>query len=78
MARVKWHILKSCIEDLGLALATHGHQWTPHERKLWEQSWVEIRRHQSATPNDPPIPTSATPNKGHVRRDGLSRSLPVG
>lgn len=72
-AQVNLQLLKDAIEMLGLALATDHHTWTPLERKTWERAWVEIRRHQSATPNDPPVPTHSLPHRGHVRRAGHQR-----
>lgn len=65
-------LLKDTVEILGLALATHNHQWTITERRLWERAWQEIRRHQG-DPADPPITTLQTPHKGHVRRPGHGR-----
>lgn len=68
--KVNTQLLKDCIESLGLALTEHEHQWTMQQRRLWERAWVEIRRHQSANPADPPIPTHRLPHKGHVIRPG--------
>lgn len=72
-ARMNLVLLKDCIEMLGLALATDHHVWTPTERRTWERAWVEIRRHQSGDPNDPPVPTHALAHRGHVRRAGHQR-----
>lgn len=66
MARVNLALLKDAIETLGLSLATHHHVWTAHERRLWERAWVEIRRHQSDNPDDPPIPDHAV-----IRKPGV-------
>lgn len=52
--RVNLPLLKDCIEMLGLALATDHHVWTMEQRRLWERSWAEIRRHQN-----PPVAVDA-------------------
>ena len=76
--RINLNLLKDCIEQLGLALATHHHHWTPEQRRLWERSWVEIRRHASDFPEDYPIPTHRLPHQGIIQKPYIGAPGPVG
>jgi hypothetical protein len=39
-----WQIILDCIDMFGAALADHGHQWTPDERRTYEDAVRVISR----------------------------------